>query len=103
MKVQVPTNVNIRKEIWKGLSYKDAFKLLMVISISGLIAMIYVSIAGKSSMLWCTTAFLLGSATTFVFLKRVEGLTPYEIIKLKMKYQKEQQRFLYKKEDLWQN
>ena len=100
MRLRVPGNINIRKEIWKGLSYADGAKVIVVLAVASIVGITYVNLIAPSATLWATMAVLAITAFSFLMLQRLDMLSPYDLIKLKLKYTKEQQRFLYTKGDL---
>lgn len=97
-KLKIPVNISTRPEIWKGLSYRDGLKVLTVLLVSSIIGLSYVKLISDKQTLGVIFTVLIITAVTFVFLTRLDGLSPYELIKIQLAYSKKQNRFLYRKE-----
>lgn len=97
MRLRVPSNINVRKEIWRGLRIADAVRVAIAGMASTVMAVTYVNIISPNAQLWATLFVIIVTGTAFIFFQRIDNLSPYELMKIRREYLKSQQSYLYKR------
>lgn len=91
----IPSRVSLRNEIWQGLSFIDAIKSLIVgVITAGFSAVLH--FAAGLEILWCALASFIAAAFSVTVLTRLGGgMSITDILKISLKFAKEQKRFYY--------
>ncbi len=96
-KLQVPENIALRWEAWRGVGKAELTAILMVTILAGAVAfvvctVIFSSIRGMGTVFTAVCAAAIASG---IFTKLDGNQSVYDILRRQMRYQKEQQSYHY--------
>ena len=100
IKVQVPMNITLRWELWRGFGKKDLIKSLAITGLAGVVALIFCFFStweAKGIVAMVSVLFVFVFCTG-LFSRMDNNQSIYEFYRRKRDFMKNQQRFYYKKE-----
>ncbi len=96
-KLQVPENITLRWEAWRGVGKWELTAIVSCAAISSLVGVIFCAVSSaKSAMLIAVFAVVMVTAFACGFFSRLDNnQSIYDYFRRQARYKKEQQKFYY--------